>query len=79
MIVYTLGAYLNEMPVYFSGMKPDGTLCFSDDIEDTEFGNRKDIEKLKRLLEEEGSQFGPYEIIQVEFTDDDDVIEIIED
>lgn len=71
MIVYALGAYLNEIPVYFSGLN-GSTPQFTDDASEAEFGNESDILQLKDLFEEKGPQFGPYEVVKVVIEDEED-------
>lgn len=71
MIVYALGAYLNEVPVYFSGIKGT-TPQFTSEAAEAEFGNEKDVIQLKELFEEKAPQFGPYEIIEVNLIDDEE-------
>ena len=56
MIVYALGAYLNEVPVYFSGIKGT-TPQFTSEAAEAEFGNEKDVIQLKELFEEKAPQF----------------------
>lgn len=72
MIVYALGAYINDIPVYFTGLKEDGMPHFSSEAEESAFGNLKEIEALKCVFEEKGAQFGPFEIVEVEFVEDEE-------
>ncbi|MFS0954383.1 hypothetical protein ACFC37_06710 [Enterococcus durans] len=50
MIVYALGAYLNGVPVYFSGIN-ESTPQFTSEVEEAEFGNESDVLRLKQLFE----------------------------
>lgn len=67
---YALGAYVNRIPVYFTGLKGDGTPHFSSEPEEAVFGMLEEVEALKCVFEEKGAQFGPFEIIEVEFVEE---------
>ena len=67
---YALRAYVNRIPVYFTGLKGDGTPHFSSEPEEAEFGTLEEVEALKCVFEEKGAQFGPYEILEVEFVEE---------
>lgn len=67
---YALGTYVNRIPVYFTGVKGDGTPHFSSEPEKSAFGTLEEVEALKCFFEEKGKQFGPYEIVEVEFVEE---------
>lgn len=69
---YALGAYVNRIPVYFTGLKEGGTPHFSSEPEEAAFGTLEEVEALKCVFEEKGAQFGPFEIIEVEFVEDEE-------
>lgn len=72
MITYALGSHINGIPVYFTGLKGDGTPHFSSEPEEAAFGTLKEVEALKCVFEEKGAQFGPYEIVEVEFEEEEE-------
>lgn len=72
MAIYALGAYVNRIPVYFTGLKEDRRPRFSSEPEEAAFGTLEEVEALKCVFEEKGAQFGPYEIVEVEFVEDEE-------
>lgn len=73
MTAYVLGTYMNGIPVYFSGLNSDNVPHFSDDVTEAEFGMLHEVKKAKETFERLAPQYGPYEIVQVNFEDDEDV------
>lgn len=72
MIIYALGTYFKNIPVYFVRVKEDGTPHFSSEVKEAAFGSLEEIKKLKHLFEEKASQYGPYEIVEIEIIEDDE-------
>ena len=72
MITYALGSYINGIPVYFTGLKGDGTPHFSSEPEEAAFGTLEEIARLKALFSEKASHFGTFEIVEVTIEEEEE-------